>query len=63
MTKEEIRATYNPESKWFGRSLDNYKIMQAKVAASKGLTKELQACRTLTQAKKLLFGLKSGNLK
>ena len=38
------------------RSLDNYKIQQAEKAKSLGKYDELMACKTLTQARKLLYG-------
>ncbi len=63
MTKEEAELKYRPESKWFGRSLENYKSMQANVAASKGVTKELREAKTLTQARKVVYGLKAKNTK
>lgn len=40
------------------RSLPNYQVQQAKVAKDKGLYEQLMRCRTLTQARKLLYGHK-----
>ncbi len=54
---------YRPESKWFGRSLENYKSMHAKLAQDKGVEREFQESRTLTQARKILFGYKKGQNK
>lgn len=63
MTKDEVRAKYNPESNWIGRSLTNYKAQQEKVARSRGTLTELQNAKTLTQARKAVYGLKKGQLK
>lgn len=61
MNKDEIEAKYRPGFFWAGRNLDNYKQMQAKVAASKGVSKELRDAKTLTQARKIVYGYKRGN--
>lgn len=63
MTKEEIRAMYVPDSQWFGRSLENYKKMQSKAAASNGVTEQLRNAKTLTEARKIVYGLKKKNTK
>lgn len=47
-------TTYKP----FG-NLQNYKDMQAKSAESKGVLKELMAATTLTEARKIVYGVKS----
>lgn len=57
MTKAEL-AIYRPDWRWLGRSLENYKAMHAKTAESKGKGAELRNARTLTQARKIVFGLK-----
>jgi hypothetical protein len=59
--KEKEESIYNPGWQWLGRSLDNYKAMHAKTAADKGLTNELKAAKTLTQARKILWGYKKKN--
>jgi len=51
----------NTDSKWFGRSLTNYKEQHTSTAKNKGVAKEFQAAPTLTQARKILFGFKKGN--
>lgn len=63
MTKEQLKQLYKPESKWYGRSLDNYKKMQAKVAASNGVGEQLKNATTLTQARKIVYGVKGKQLK
>lgn len=40
------------------RSLSNYKEMHKDTARDKGVEKELSAARTLTQARRVLFGEK-----
>lgn len=49
------------EINWLGRSLSNYKQMQAKVAESKGVLDALMSAKTLTQARKVVYGTKKGN--
>lgn len=49
------------EIKWFGRNLENYKQMQSKVAESKGVLDALMNAKTLTQARKIVYGHKKGN--
>jgi hypothetical protein len=44
---------------WTGRSLSNYKAMHEGTAKGKGVGAQLQAARTLTQARKILFGVKA----
>lgn len=61
--KEEQQQKYKPETQWFGRSLENYKAQQAGVAESKGVGAELRAAKTLTQARKIVYGYKKGNTK
>lgn len=63
MTKDEIKAKYCPSSNYLGRSLENYKQMQAKVAASKGVPEQLKASKTLTEARKIVYGYKKSNAK
>jgi len=45
---------------WLGRSLNNYKAQHAKNAKAKGVYAEFMATTTLTRARKILFGVKSG---
>ena len=49
------------EYSWQGRSLTNYKDMQEKVAKSKGCWEQLKKCTTLTEARKIVYGVKKGN--
>lgn len=58
---ERDESKFKPGWNWIGRSLTNYKSMQSGVAASKGVTKELEAAKTLTQARKVVYGYKSKN--
>lgn len=58
---EKSNVIHTPEYNWLGRSLDNYKDMHAKTAADKGVTAELRAAKTLTQARKIVFGYKKKN--
>jgi hypothetical protein len=57
----------HPETKtvgrWLGRSLTNYKAMHASTAEDKGVNVAFQAARTLTQARKILFGYKKGSVR
>ena len=43
-------------SKWKGRNLDNYKSQHTKTAHRKDVWNEFIAAKTLTQARKILFG-------
>lgn len=63
MNKIDIKNKYVPDSQWFGRSLDNYKKMQSKAAASNGVTEQLRNAKTLTEARKIVYGLKKKNTK
>lgn len=54
-------ADRKQNSTWCGRSLENYKAIHAKTAEQKGVSHELQNARTLTAAKKVVFGIKKGN--
>ena len=56
---EDNHNIYNPGWRWLGRSLDNYKKLQAKVAAQKGVTEQLKNARTLTEARKICYGVKA----
>lgn len=49
------------ESSWIGRSLTNYKAIHADKAKKKGVQDAFEAAKTLTQARKILFGVKKGN--
>lgn len=49
------------ESQWLGRNLNNYKAMHAGLAKSKGVSTEFQNAKTLTQARKILWGYKKSN--
>ena len=51
-------AVYRPGWRWAGRSLENYKAMQAGVAKAKGVSERLIATKTLTQARKVVYGTK-----
>lgn len=43
---------------WLGRSLSNYKDMHRSTAENKGVLKEFLNAKTLTEARKVAFGLK-----
>jgi hypothetical protein len=58
-----MQKNYGSSNSWLGRSLENYKKLQSKVAERKGLTRELRDAPTLTAARKLLFGIKKGSTK
>lgn len=51
------------EYNWLGRSLSNYKSMQESVAKSRGCLKQLQNAKTLTEARKVVYGVKSKQAK
>lgn len=40
------------------RSLDNYKTMHSETAKNKGVYEEFMKCKTLTKARKILWGEK-----
>jgi hypothetical protein len=44
--------------RWLGRSLKNYKAMHYATARDKGVFEEFRTARTITEAKKILFGVK-----
>jgi hypothetical protein len=44
--------------KWLGRSLRNYKAMHHATARDKGVGEAFREAKTLTEAKKILFGVK-----
>jgi hypothetical protein len=44
------------------RKLESYKITQHNVAEKKGCLKELQEAATLTEARKILYGVKRKNV-
>ena len=46
-------------SDFAGRSLENYKKMHEETARKKDVYNEFMACRTLTKARKILWGEKS----
>lgn len=43
------------------RSLENYKSIHQKTAKNKGVLGEFNAAKTLTRAKKILFGVSNAN--
>lgn len=43
----------------FARSLENYKQQQANVAKDKGVLDKLMNARTLSEARKIVYGAKS----
>ena len=57
----------NVTSTWLSRdkqkSLENYKKIQRKIAASKGKTEELNSAKTLTQARHAVYGRKAKTYK
>lgn len=44
------------EHTWAGRNLENYKKTHRELAEKKGVLREFLAAKTVTQAKKVLFG-------
>lgn len=60
---EKEESTYRPGWQWLGRSLENYKDIHAKAAADKGVGEELKNAKTLTKARKIVFGYKKKNTK
>lgn len=48
----------HPEWNNLPKRLDNYKRMQKEVAKKNGVSKELEAARTLTEARKIVYGPK-----
>lgn len=57
MSKEDFKVV---ESTWLGRSLTNYKQLHAGRAEDRGVGRTFQNAKTLTEARKLLFGTKRG---
>lgn len=55
------KSFHKPEYEWLGRSLDNYKSMHARTAESRGVGEQLRSAKTLTQARKIVFGYKKKN--
>lgn len=51
-------SQYRPKWRWLGRSLANFKSLNRKAAEERGILAQLEACRTLTQARKLMQGQK-----
>lgn len=49
------------EYQWLGRSLENYKIQQRKVAESKNVLEQFLAAKTLTKARQIVYGIKKGS--
>lgn len=60
-TETKKPETAKTEYEWLGRSLSNYKSMHAGTASSKGVKEQFQAAKTLTAARKILFGYKKKN--
>jgi hypothetical protein len=63
MRKLHESTVYRPDWEWLGRSLSNYKSMHAAGARSKGVYERLMEAKTLTQARKVVFGYKKGQTK
>lgn len=53
---KQVRSTWL--SRDLKKSLENYKKIQAKTAESKGVSEQLTAAKTLTQARKIVYGEK-----
>lgn len=51
------------EYNWLGRSLDNYKSQHRKTAENKGVLEQFLKTKTLTEARKVVFGYKKKNLR
>lgn len=58
MTKEELNQIHKPGWQWLGRKLESYQTIHRKTAESKKVLTAFLNARTLTQAKKILFGVK-----
>ena len=54
-THEQKAATKKPKG-WLGRSLANYHAQHEALAAEKGVKSQFMAAKTLTAARKVLFG-------
>jgi hypothetical protein len=63
MSEDKTKKSYGSAQSYLGRNLENYKKLQSSIAEKKKLVKELKEADTLTKARKLLYGLKKGNLK
>jgi hypothetical protein len=50
--RERNEAVHYPNGKWLGRSLDNY------IAMHKGKYPEVTKAKTLTEARRICFGVK-----
>ena len=48
----------NKETKWLGRSLEGYKTTHRKAAEEKGRLEEFLSAKTITEAKKIAYGIK-----
>lgn len=57
----DLDDKHKSQSSWAGRSLPNYKAMHRVTAEKKGLSREFENARTLTEAKKILWGYKKKN--
>ena len=57
----EHPSKYTSNGHWLGRSLENYKSALMGVAEAKGLLEQFRATKTLTQARKVLWGYKKKN--
>ena len=47
------------KNNWLGRSLENYKAQHSKTAQDKKVSDQFQAARSLTVARRVLWGVKS----
>lgn len=61
-SEESAKATESVQKKHsLEQRLANYKSMQAGIAKNKGVSLELAAARTLTEARKAVYGYKKKN--
>lgn len=56
-------TAYKSEGNWIGRSLENYKSQHSSTAERKGVGAELKSAKTLTEARKIVYGHKRSNSK
>jgi hypothetical protein len=57
--KPEAPNPHRPDWNWAGRSLENFKTINKKRAEEKGVLEQLMRAKTLTEARKVIFGVKS----
>ncbi len=58
---DAIKMKYFPDGNYLGRSLSGYKTTQKAVAEARGVGEKLAAAKTLTEARKIVYGYKKGH--